>query len=40
MMCDIDMIDGAPYAHLWHYLNAFERVCLLDYWARNNVRSS
>lgn len=34
MMCDIDPIEGAPYAHLWRNLNTHERICLLDYWAR------
>jgi hypothetical protein len=37
MMCDIEIIDGAPFAHLWHSLNFMERVCLLDYWARGGM---
>lgn len=32
-MWDIDPIDGAQYASLWHSLNTHERICLLDYWA-------
>lgn len=33
MMCDFEIVADAPYANLWHSLNALERVCLLDYWA-------